>query len=272
MARGSEILAAVRRQKPLVHHITNAVTIKDCADVTLSVGALPVMAHALEEVEEMVESARAAVINIGTISSETAQAMIRMGKKAAEKGIPVVLDPVGAGATVFRTDTAWKILRDVQPPVIKGNAAEVAYLAGVRGARISGVASLSGGIDPLESAKILAGSLGYQAVVAATGEVDVVTDGKRSARIYNGHHLLPQLVGSGCMAASLAAVFAAVETDFFWATVHAVALLGAAGEMAAENGKQKEPLGPAAFRNRLLDAVFFISGQEFDRRSRIKVE
>lgn len=274
MGRGADILSAIQRERPLVHHITNVVTIKDCADITLSAGALPVMAHAREEVEEMVVSAGAAVINIGTLSPPQVEAMICLGQKAAEKGIPVVFDPVGAGATAYRTETAKKILREVKPPLVKGNAAEIASLAGVKGARISGVSSLSAGADPLEVARALSDLCKKKTVIAVTGEVDAVTDGERSAHIYNGHPLLPQVVGSGCMAASLAAVFAAVELDCFWAAVYALALVGVAGELAAEKGRGERSPGPAEYRNLFLDAVYHLStsGQEFDRRTKIKVE
>lgn len=269
------LLETIRREKPLIHHITNYVTAGDCAAVTTCIGALPVMAQAREEVEEMLGAARAAVINIGTLSPLQIDAMLDLGKKAREKGIPVVLDPVGAGATTFRSQTAWLLLKETAPPVIKGNAAEIGALAGLEGIRIRGVQSLRSGADPRESCRRLLGMLGYKAVAAATGPVDVVTDGRRAARIFNGHSMLPLVVGSGCMASSLTAAFAAVEKDYFLATVYALAAMGVAGEIAAETAAEtregsRSP-GPAAYKMKLLDALFHLTPQEFARKARIEL-
>ncbi|RJX28811.1 MAG: hydroxyethylthiazole kinase [Dethiobacter sp.] len=271
MWRGFEILTVIRREKPLIHHITNYVTAGDCASITTSIGALPVMAHALEEVEEMLGAARAAVINIGTLFPLQVDSMVELGKKSREKGIPVVLDPVGTGATAFRTKIARLLLEEATPPIVKGNEAEIGSLAGIKEVKICGVQSLDGGIDPLESARRLREMLNYNAVVAVTGPVDVVTDGKRAARIFNGHTLMPLVVGSGCMAASLVAAFAAVEKDYFLAASSALAAMGVAGEIAAETGEERKLPGPAEYKIRLLDALFHLTPQEFARRARIEL-
>ncbi len=281
-----EMLKQVRRDKPLIHHITNNVTMGDCADATLNIGALPVMAHALREVEEMVAAARAAVLNIGTLHPEQLEAMVAMGRKARELGIPVVLDPVGAGATSYRTAAAWQILQEARPAVIKGNAGEIGTLAGIEAARVSGVQSLDGGEDPRRAAQKLLDRLDYEAVVAITGAVDLVTDGSKTIRVQNGHPLLPRIVGSGCMAASLVASFAAVEKDLLHAAGAALAALGVAAERAAawpvpgENvspQKQVSPqgrgeLGPASFKVRLLDALSFLTPDDLDRLAEIEVQ
>lgn len=266
MFKGAEILEKVRRERPLIHHITNVVTCGDCADITASIGALPVMAFALEEVEEMVQAASAAVINTGTLLPNQLEAMIKMGKKAGEKGIPVVLDPVGAGATAYRSKAALDLLKIVKPVIIKGNGAEIGSLAGVKGVRISGIQSIDAG-DPLEGAGRLHAVLDYRAVIAVTGPVDVITDGKRVARVYNGHSYLPLVVGSGCMSASLVAAFAAVEKDYFLAAAAALAAMGVAGEIAAE----KKKIGPAEYKARLLDTLFYLNPQEFSNRARIEI-
>lgn len=266
MFKGAEILEAIRRERPLLHHITNAVTCGDCADITASIGALPVMAFALEEVEEMVQAASAAVLNIGTLLPDQLEAMIKLGKKAGEKGIPVVLDPVGAGATAYRSQAALDLLQVIKPSIIKGNGAEIGSLAGLKGIRISGVQSIDAG-DPLEGAGRLLAALDYRAVVAVTGFVDVITDGRRVARVFNGHRFLPLVVGSGCMSASLTAAFAAVEKDYFLAAAAALAAMGVAGEIAAE----KEPSGPAEYKMRLLDTLFHLTPQEFADRARIEI-
>ena len=286
MLQPGELLARLRREKPLIHHITNTVTIGDCADATLSIGALPVMAHAAVEVVEMVASARAAVLNIGTLSPEQVNAMVAMGNKARELGIPVVLDPVGAGATSYRTETANHLMRSVRPAVIKGNGGEIGTLAGFRGARVSGVQSLDTGSKPLLAAQRLLESLDYEAVVVITGAVDLITDGSQTARVHNGHHLLPQVVGSGCMAGSLIAAFAGVERDFFRAAAAALAAMGVAGEQAAafspagERAYQEEEkdgaaltkLGPSRFKTRLLDALYYLTPDQLDRQARIEVQ
>ncbi len=286
MFGAGELLIRIRQEKPLVHHITNNVTIGDCADVTLSIGALPVMAHSAREVEEMVASARAAVLNIGTLYPEQVSAMVAMGKKAKELGIPVLLDPVGAGATSYRTDVANHLLRTVRPDVIKGNGGEIGTLAGIRGARVSGVQSLDTGSDPLLAAQRLLENLDYEAVVVITGAVDVVTNGSQTARIHNGHQLLPQVVGSGCMVGSLIASFAGVEVDRIRAAAAALAAMGVAGEQAAASlpaGKTTPQeietdrtnlakLGPAGFKVQLLDALFFLTPDQLDRQARIEVQ
>lgn len=275
MPGGFELLTAIRRERPLIHHLTNYVTAGSSAEITASIGALPVMAHAMEEVAEMADGAGAVVINLGTLSPWQIDSMLEVGKKAREKGIPVVLDPVGAGGTSFRTRAAWLLLEETAPAVIKGNEAEIGFLAGLEEVKLRGVQSLQGSKDPLQGVRLLHEKLqerlNYRAVVAATGAVDVVTDGKRDARIYNGHSMLPLVVGSGCMASSLVAAFAAVEKDYFQAAVYALAAMGVAGEIAAEAERKGSTPGPAEFKMRLLDALFYLTPQEFARRARIEI-
>jgi len=275
MPGGFELLTAIRRERPLIHHLTNYVTAGSCAEITMVIGALPVMAHALEEVREISDDARAVVINLGTLSPWQIDSMLEAGKKARKMGIPVVLDPVGAGGSSFRTKAAWLLLQETTPAVIKGNEAEIGFLGGLEEVKLRGVQSLQGSKDPLRGVRRLQEKLqerlNYQAVVAATGAVDVVTDGKRNARIYNGHNMLPLVVGSGCMASSLTAAFAAVEKDYFQAAVYALAAMGVAGEIAADTSKKGRPPGPAEFKMRLLDALFYLTPQEFARRARIEI-
>ncbi|MEW5920737.1 MAG: hydroxyethylthiazole kinase [Bacillota bacterium] len=265
------IYEKVRREKPLVHHLTNFVTMGDCAAVTVSAGALPVMAQAEEEVEEMVSAARAAVINTGTLSPSRVRAMGRMGVTAREKGIPVVFDPVGAGATRYRTGEILALLRKIRPSIIKGNKAEIGFLGGLHGIKIRGIEALNIDVDPLEAAQRLLDFLDYEAVVVITGPVDVVYDFRRIARVFNGNALLPLVVGSGCMAASVIAAFAAVEEDFFTAAATALATLGVAAELAAES-KDNLLLGPAAFKIRWLDTLFFLTAEQLVKSARIKVD
>src|SRR5947207_10109655 len=208
MSEQSQPLASlpgrIRQQRPLVHHITNMVVMNDTANITLAIGASPVMAHALEEVEEMVQLARVLLLNIGTLTPDQIEAMLRAGKRANELGIPIVLDPVGAGATNLRTQSALRLLRELRISVVRGNASEVGTLVGVA-AETRGVDSISLAGDREIVANRAAREFGC--TVAITGVRDVIADGERLARVDNGHPLLGAITGSACMATSLAAAF-----------------------------------------------------------------
>src|SRR5438045_7722939 len=180
-------LRALRERRPLVHQITNYVVMNETANATLALGALPVMAHAREEVEEMVRLAGALVINIGTLSPHWVEAMLLAGKEANANGIPVVLDPVGAGATTYRTETARRILDEVDVTVLRGNPGEVATLVGVE-AEVRGVESIGSGASPAEIAGEAAWRFGC--VASVTGPVEHVSDGTERLAVSNGHALL----------------------------------------------------------------------------------
>src|SRR5206468_2081481 len=243
----SPLLGRVRERRPLVHHITNMVVMNDTANITLAIGASPVMAHALEEVEEMVKLAGVLLLNIGTLTPEQIEAMVRAGKRANELGIPVVLDPVGAGATSLRTQSALRLLRELDISVIRGNASEVGTLVGVA-AETRGVDSISLTGDREAVTSRAAREFGCTAAI--TGARDVITDGERLARVDNGHPLLAAITGSGCMATTLVAAFLAVESDAWLATTGALVAMGLAGEMAASKAG-----GAGTVRSHLLDAV-----------------
>src|SRR5437764_2137947 len=197
-------LAAIRERKPLVHQITNYVVMNETANATLALGALPVMAHAQEEVGEMAAIAGALVLNIGTLSPDWVEAMILAGQIANQRGTPVVLDPVGAGATTYRTETAKRILDEVRVTVLRGNAGEIATLVGVD-AEVRGVESIDAGIEPADLARRAAQSL--DVVASVTGPVDHVSDGDRVIAIANGHPLLASVTGTGCMSSALTGCF-----------------------------------------------------------------
>src|SRR4051812_40721228 len=197
-------LRALREQKPLVHQITNYVVMNETANATLAVGALPVMAHAREEVEEMAGLASALVLNIGTLSPPWVEAMLLAGKAANARGIPVVLDPVGAGATRYRTETARRILQEVRVTVLRGNAGEVATLVGVA-AEVRGVESIGAGGDAADLAREAASTLGL--IASVTGPVDHVSDGETVYRVGNGHPLLAAITGTGCMSSAVTGCF-----------------------------------------------------------------
>jgi hydroxyethylthiazole kinase len=175
-------LRELRERKPLVHQITNYVVMNETANATLALGALPVMAHAREEVEEMVRLASALVLNIGTLSEQWIEAMLLAGSAASARGIPVVLDPVGAGATAYRTDTARRILDEVHVTVLRGNPGEVATLVGAE-AEVRGVESITSGLEPAELAREAGRQLGL--VASVTGPVDHVSDGERTLAVAN---------------------------------------------------------------------------------------
>ena len=201
-------LRELRERKPLVHQITNYVVMNETANATLALGALPVMAHAREEVEEMAAIAGALVLNIGTLSPHWVDAMLLAGRVASERGIPVVLDPVGAGATTYRTETAQRILDEIDVAVLRGNAGEVATLVGVD-AEVRGVESIATGRDPADLAREAGRRLGL--VASVTGAVDHVSDGETVISIANGHPLMATITGTGCMSSALTGCFLAVN-------------------------------------------------------------
>jgi hydroxyethylthiazole kinase len=255
-------LGVIRERKPLVHQITNYVVMNETANATLSLGALPVMAHAREEVEEMVRLAGALVINIGTLSQHWVDAMLLAGRAANEAGVPVVLDPVGAGATTYRTDTAKRILSDVDVAVLRGNLGEVATLVGVS-AEVRGVESMGVGGDPSDLARAAAKNLGV--VASVTGPVDHVSDGTRVLAVANGHELLAAVSGTGCMSTAITGAFvAAKKGEPVEAAAEALAAFGVAAENAARDAG-----GPGSFHVNLYDALAALDPATLDGRARI---
>jgi hydroxyethylthiazole kinase len=252
----------MRERKPLVHQITNYVVMNETANATLALGALPVMAHAPEEVEEMVGLAGALVLNIGTLSRHWVEAMLTAGWAANERGIPVVLDPVGAGATAYRTDTARRILDEVDVTVLRGNAGEVATLAGVT-AEVRGVESVGADAEAAEVARAAARSLGV--VASVTGPVDHVSDGERLVAIANGDPMLARITGTGCMSSAVTGCFLTVAESPFAAAVEALVAFGVAGEDAARGAK-----GPGSFHVGLYDALAALDPATLDARARVK--
>jgi hydroxyethylthiazole kinase len=255
-------LRVLRERKPLVHQITNYVVMNETANATLALGALPVMAHARDEVEEMVGLASALVLNIGTLSEHWIEAMLLAGGAASARGIPVVLDPVGAGATAYRTDTARRILDEVDVTVLRGNAGEVATLVGAQ-AEVRGVESMSIGLEPAALARTAARGLGV--VASVTGPIDNVSDGERSLAVANGHALLAAVTGTGCMSSALTGCFVAAKPEApLEAAAEALAAFGVAAEDAASGAE-----GPGTFHARLYDALAALDPDTLDGRVRI---
>jgi hydroxyethylthiazole kinase len=256
-------LGRLRAERPLVHQITNYVVMNETANATLALGALPVMAHALEEVEEMVGLAGALVLNIGTLSPEWVEAMLLAGKTASARGIPVVVDPVGAGATRYRTETARRLLDEVDVTILRGNAGEIATLVGVD-AEVRGVESIAAGADPGELAQAAGRALGV--VAAVTGPVDHVSDGERVLAIANGDPLLGTVTGTGCMSTAITGAFAAaLPGEPLRAAVEALVAFGVAGEDAASVAR-----GPGSFHTALYDALYNLDPGGLSERARVE--
>lgn len=258
----NNILGTIKSKKPLIHHITNVVTVSDCAQITRNWGALPIMAYAVEEVEEMVSAASALVLNIGTLQREQVEAMVKAALKANQIGIPVILDPVGVGATCFRTEAAREILYKTKVTVIKGNPGEISILAGEKGI-LKGVESVGDysqiGKTSLQLAKM------YQCVVIASGAKDTVTDGTQLYQVSNGHPLLATIVGTGCMLASTIAVFCSVATDYLDASLDAVAAFGLASEIAS-----KKTTYPQSFKVEFMNVISALDDEKLKRGKKIK--
>jgi len=255
-------LESIRQRKPLIHNITNFVVMNTTANALLACGASPVMAHAPEEVEEMVSYAGALVLNIGTLTHPWVDAMVLAGKRANQLGVPIVLDPVGSGATRLRTEQAKRLLAELEIRVVRGNASEVLSLA-TEGSRTKGVDSLHTVDDAAEAARVLSRELG--ATVAITGAIDLVTDGERTTRVANGHELMGYVTGTGCTATALIGAFLAVEGDPVAASTAALAFFGLAGEAAAQEAK-----GPGTFQVALFDALYTLDGESLAAGARIE--
>jgi hydroxyethylthiazole kinase len=255
-------LRTMRERKPLVHQITNYVVMNETANATLSLGALPVMAHAVQEVEEMASAASALVLNIGTLSDEWVEAMLLAGRAANRAGAPIVLDPVGAGATSYRTETSRRLLEELEIAVVRGNSAEIATLAG-RAAEIRGVEAVGADGGP-ELAVEAARSLGC--VAAVTGAVDHVSDGERTIAVANGHELLGTVSGTGCMATAVTGCYLAVRPDDpLEAAAEALVAFGVAGEDAAAAAN-----GPGTFHAALYDALYNLDAETLDARAQVE--
>ena len=250
-------LTAVQKKKPLVQCITNFVTVNDCANIILASGGSPTMASHPLEVEEAVAGVQALVCNLGAI--EKLESMVLAGKEANRLGKPVILDPVGAGGTKLRRDSVKRLLEEVQFAVIRGNASEIRYLAGQQstgsGVDVSSLDEITE--ENLSAAVSMAEELAerLQSVIAISGKIDVISDGKRSCVLRNGCATMARITGSGCMLTSLIGAFCGAYEDTFAAACAAMAAMGISGEIAEEK-RLRNGTGNATLRNDLIDAVF----------------
>ncbi len=268
-----KLLENVKEKEPLVQCITNFVTVNDCANILLAIGATPTMVMDVREAEEAVARVSALVCNMGAI--EHTESMILAGKRANEMQIPVVLDPVGAGGTTLRRNTIKELLEEVQFTAIRGNASEIKAIAGV--------CSLGKGVDAAKEDMVSEDSLKedifvfetlakqLHCVIAVSGAIDVITDGEHTILIRNGCKTMARITGSGCMLTTLIGAFCgANKEDFFRATSLAVGIMGIAGELAEEK-RRKNKTGNATYRNDLIDSIFNITAEEIEEKINYEV-
>ncbi len=255
--RAVENLEKVRARRPLIHNITNFVVMNFTANALLASGASPVMAHAEGEVEEMVNFAGALVLNIGTLTDTWIDSMIKAGQQANKNMTPIILDPVGAGATRMRTAATRRILHETSVKVIRGNSSEILALRD-EGSKTKGVDAVHTVDQAKDTAIILAQEIG--STLAITGAIDLVTDGQRTVKIGNGHPLMPSVTGTGCAATAIIGAFNAVDSDPVTATATALAYYGLAGEIAGNRSS-----GPGSFVPALMDALYSIKLGELER-------
>lgn len=262
-----KLLNEVRNKKPLIHNITNYVTVNDCANILLAIGGSPIMADDIKEAADITKISSALVINIGTLNERTIESMIASGKKANELNIPVVFDPVGAGASEFRNTTTKRILEEVKISVLRGNMSEIKF--------ISGLNATTKGVDASESdmesaneegvnvAKNLANKL--NCTVAITGATDIISDGKRVAVLENGTKMLANVTGTGCMTTALVGAFCGAGSDYFMGAISGIISMGIAGEIAYEKAAQ---IGTGSFHIAIIDAISNLNSEIITKRAK----
>lgn len=259
------ILEGIKEKNPLVHHITNYVTVNDCANIVLAIGGSPVMADDKKEVEDMVSIASSLVLNIGTLNERTIESFILAGKKANELNIPVILDPVGVGATALRNKAVERILKEVKLSVLRGNMSEIKNISGIE-ALTRGVDSTDNPLDGgVEIATYLAKRL--NCIVAITGEVDIISNGEKVYCVNNGHERLSSVTGTGCMASSLIGVCSGTGEESIYAAALGIMIMGIAGEKAYNRLKENEGLG--SFKIYLIDEISNFSLDDIKERGKI---
>ena len=263
-----EVLCNVREKHPLIHNITNYVTVNDCANILLACGGSPIMSDDIEEVEEITTICGGLNINIGTLNQRTIPAMLRAGKKANALGHPVVLDPVGAGASHLRTETAIKLLTEVQFTVIRGNISEIKTLALGSGSTKGVDADISDAVteanlpEAVAFAKAFAARTG--AVVAITGAIDIVANKEKAYCIFNGDPIMSSITGTGCQLSALTAAFVTANpAQPLEAAAAAVCAMGICGQLAHERLGERD--GNSTYRNYIIDEIFHFEGETLEQ-------
>ena len=269
-----EMLENVRKISPLVHNITNYVTVNDCANILLACGGSPIMADDVEEAAEITAICGGLNINIGTLNARTIPAMHVAGKKANELGHPVVLDPVGAGASTLRTKTANDLIRDIKFTVIRGNSSEIKTLALGAGTTRGVDADIADSVtkENLDRAVAFTKEFAQQtgAVVVITGAIDIVADDKQAYCIFNGHPMMSSITGTGCQLSALTAAYVTANPKTpLEAAAAAVCAMGICGEKAYNRLSEED--GNATYRNYIIDAVYHLGGEELERLARYEI-
>ena len=257
----------IRTRKPLIHHITNYISLNDCANVTLAIGASPIMANDPAEVVDVVSQASVLVLNLGTPNTRMLESLLLAGRKANELGIPVIFDPVGAGFTQIRTRTAEQLLHSIRLTAVRGNLAEIQRMAGDSTA-MRGIDSLADEKNAAAAVRRAAAQFGC--MVAATGVTDYISDGHTVCQVRNGTPLLSRVTGTGCMTTSLVAACCAANGPSLISVVAGVMFMGVAGEIAQEALRPGE--GTGSFRVRLLDAVSNLTERDVWEKGRCTVD
>lgn len=257
-------LEKVKKDNPLVHNITNVVVTNFVANGLLALGASPVMAYAKEEVADMAKIAGALVLNIGTLTHDEIEAMLIAGKSANDHGVPVIFDPVGAGATPYRTETARRMVNELSISILRGNAAEVANVIG-EAWTIKGVDAGEGSGNTVELAQLAAKRL--KTTVIITGKDDVVSDGEKTFVVHNGHPILTKVTGTGCLLSSVIGAFSAVEKDLLNASISALATYGVTSEIAAKRTIEE---GPGSFQIEFLNQLSKISSVDISTYAKVE--
>jgi len=267
-----DLLNNVKEENPLVHHITNYVTVNDCANITLAIGGSPVMADDINEVCDMVSLSSSFVINIGTLNSRSVESMVKAGKRANELNIPVILDPVGAGATSYRTETCKRIISQVKLAVIRGNLSEIKTIYGLESKTkgVDSIDSISVDSDEFNKEKEMARDLANKlnTVIAITGAVDIITDGKILYTVENGDKIMSKVTGTGCMCTSLIGSYLGAGDNNLIAALAGVVSMGIAGEIA-HDGLDKNYGGTGTLKVKIIDAIYNLSEIVIMKRSKI---
>lgn len=269
-----EILENVRARAPLVHNITNYVTVNDCANILLASGASPIMADDEQEVQEITSICGGLNINIGTLNSRTIPSMFAAGKQANALGHPVVLDPVGVGASQLRTQTAQALLSKVKFTVIRGNSSEIKTLALGAGTTHGVDADIADTVtkDTLPGAVAFAKEFAQKngAVVAITGAIDIVADADRAYCIYNGHPMMSKVTGTGCQLSALMTAYVTANPNTpLQAAAAAVCAMGLCGEVAFARMSAAD--GNASYRTYIIDAICNLTGDALEEGAKYEV-
>ncbi|NSB12764.1 hydroxyethylthiazole kinase [Clostridium beijerinckii] len=263
------LLNEVRNKKPLVHNITNYVTVNDCANILLAIGASPIMADDIKEAADITKISSALVINIGTLNERTIESMIASGKKANELNIPVVFDPVGAGASEFRNSTTKRLLEEVKISVLRGNMSEIKFISGLgsttKGVDASENDARTGNDEGIDVAKNLAKKL--QCTVAITGATDIISDGERVVILENGTKMLSNVTGTGCMTTALIGAFCGAGSDYFIGAASGIISMGISGEIALDKAGK---IGTGSFHIAIIDAISNLTSNIIEKMNKIK--